>query len=195
MNLAPRNSAVAVLLAVIALLLGAPAASAHGGPISLEVTGDGDHGVNVLATWKKDRDPVEETVIGTVTATSTDGRSFGPVKLVSASEGQNLYHAAQPLPTGKWRVTVTAAEPVKAKKTVDVTARDIPAPDPSQAAATDPGGPAGSSLATIVVIGVGIAALAVAGAVAGRRMLRRKPPVIRNQSGPRTGKRAHAKDS
>ncbi|MFF5212577.1 hypothetical protein [Streptosporangium sp. NPDC000396] len=206
MNMTLRNTAAAVLLAVLVLLLGAPAASAHGGPIVLEVAGDGDHGVNVVATWKKDRHPVRDTVIGTVVATSTDGRSFGPVKLVSAPEGQNLYRAAQSLPTGEWRVTVTTAEPAKAKKTVSVTARDIAAPEPSQtaetpsqtaetpsqaaeappqlagapaqaAAATDPGSPAGMSLTTIVVIVVGIAAAAVIGVVAGR--LRRKQPDVR----------------
>ncbi|MER6945827.1 hypothetical protein ABT294_17525 [Nonomuraea sp. NPDC000554] len=194
MNLTLRNTAAAVLLAVLVLLLGAPAADAHGGPIVLEVAGDGDHGVNVVVTWKKDRHPVRDTVIGTVSATSTDGRSFGPVKLVSAPEGQNLYRAAQPLPTGEWRVTVTAAEPSRAKKTVDVIARDIAAPEPSQAAgappqlaeaparavaATDPGSPAGSSLTTIAVIVVGILAAVVAGVVAGRNLLRRKQPDIR----------------
>ncbi|MGW2206901.1 hypothetical protein [Streptomyces sp. NPDC001774] len=183
---------MAVLLALIALLLSAPAASAHNGPISLEVAGDGAHGVNVLVTWKEDRHPVRDNVIGTVTATSTGGRSFGPVKLISASEGQNLYRAAQPLPTGKWRVTVVTAEPVKAEKTVDVTARDVPAPTPSQAAApapsqaaaTEPGTPAGPSLATAVAITGGIAATVVAGAMVGRRLLSRKRRVIRHEAGP-----------
>lgn len=179
MNLTLRNAAAVVLLAVLGLLLGAPAAAAHGGPIVLEVSGDGDHGVNVVVTWKKDRHPVRDTVIGTVSATSTDGRSFGPVKLVSAPEGQNLYRAAQPLPTGEWHVTVTAAEPSEAKKTVDVIARDIaPEASPQLAgapvravAATDP---VGSSLTTVLVIVVGIAAAAVAAVVAGRSLIRRK---------------------
>ncbi|MEU0565028.1 hypothetical protein ABZ297_06490 [Nonomuraea sp. NPDC005983] len=193
MNTTLRNTAAAVLLAVLVLLLGAPAASAHGGAIVLEVAGDGDHGVNVVATWKKDRHPVRDTVIGTMAATSADGRSFGPVKLVSAPEGQNLYRAAQPLPTGVWRVTVTTTEPAKTKKTVDVTARDLVAPEPSQAtnappqlagapaqaAATDLGSPAGTPLTTIVVIAVGLAAAAVAGVVAGMHLLRRKQPDIR----------------
>ncbi|WP_214316910.1 hypothetical protein [Nonomuraea sediminis] len=191
MKLTLRNTAAAVLLAVLGLLLGAPAASAHGGPIVLEVSGDGGHGVNVVVTWKKDRHPVRDTVIGTVSATSSDGRSFGPVKLVSAPEGQNLYRSAQPLPTGEWHVTVTAAEPSEAKETVDVIARDIAAPEQSQAAeapqqlagapvravaATDSGG---LSLTTVFVIALGIAAAAVAGVVAGRQLLRRKQPDLR----------------
>ncbi|MEV1239680.1 hypothetical protein ACIBO2_38970 [Nonomuraea sp. NPDC050022] len=117
-----------VLLAGLMLVLGAPAASAHGGPINLEVTGDGADNVNVLVTYKKDGHPVTEIVEATLKATSADGRSFGPVPLRSAPEGQNLYHSAEPLPSGEWRVTVTATEPSKAKATVKVKAGVIAAP-------------------------------------------------------------------
>ncbi|MEV4459782.1 hypothetical protein [Microbispora sp. NPDC049633] len=113
---------LAVLLAGLALTLGAPAASAHGGPIKLEVIGDGDHNVNVLVTYKEDKHPVTEIVEATLTATSADGRTFGPVPLRSAPEGQNLYRAAEPLPSGEWKVTVKATEPAKASKTVTVKA-------------------------------------------------------------------------
>ncbi|WP_169950675.1 hypothetical protein [Microbispora sp. H11081] len=134
------------LLAGIALTLGAPAASAHGGAIKLEVTGDGDHNVNVVATWKKDGHPVTETVIATLTATSADGRTFGPVPLMSAPEGQSLYHSAEPLPSGEWKVTVKATEPAKASKTVTVKAGVVDTPPeaaattlaPEKAAATGP---------------------------------------------------------
>ncbi|MEV4018265.1 hypothetical protein AB0J35_47990 [Nonomuraea angiospora] len=124
-----------VLLAGLMLVLGAPAASAHGGPIELEVTGDGADNVNVLVTYKKDGHPVTEIVEATLKATSADGRSFGPVPLRSAPEGQNLYHSAEPLPSGEWRVTVTAAEPSKAKATVKVKAGVVAA---SPVAATAP---------------------------------------------------------
>ncbi|MEU7694739.1 hypothetical protein OHB01_32495 [Microbispora hainanensis] len=132
------------LLAGLVLMLGAPAASAHGGAIKLEVTGDGADNVNVLATYKKDNHPVTEVVEATLTATSTDGRSFGPVPLRSAPEGQNLYHSAEPLPSGEWEVTVTATEPSKAKVKAKVKAGEIaaspvaavgPAPAQSKAAA------------------------------------------------------------
>ncbi|SEK76277.1 hypothetical protein [Nonomuraea pusilla] len=140
MNVTLRNAVAAALFAGLAMLFGAPAASAHGGPIVLEVAGDGSHGVNVVATWKKDRHPVRDTVIGAAVATSTDGRSFGPVQLVSAPEGQNLYHVAQPLPTGEWRVTVTTTEPAETRKTVKVVARDIAAAaQPEQVAAPEAG--------------------------------------------------------
>ncbi|MEO3814199.1 hypothetical protein ABGB17_34815 [Sphaerisporangium sp. B11E5] len=116
--------AVTALLAGLTLLLGAPAASAHGGAIELEVVGNGADNVNVLVTWKKDHHPVTATVIATLTAKSADGRTFGPVTLRSSPEGQNLYNAAEPLPSGEWRVTVKATEPSKARKTVTVTAKD-----------------------------------------------------------------------
>ncbi|MEU6786584.1 hypothetical protein ABZ912_45950 [Nonomuraea angiospora] len=124
-----------VLLAGLMLMLGAPAASAHGGPIKLEVTGDGADNVNVLVTYRKDGHPVTEIVEATLKATSADGRSFGPVPLRSAPEGQNLYHSAEPLPSGEWRVTVTATEPSKAKATVKVKAGVVAA---SPVAATAP---------------------------------------------------------
>ncbi|MEV4551731.1 hypothetical protein [Nonomuraea wenchangensis] len=117
-----------LLLSWAGLVLGAPAAHAHGGPIKLEVTGDGADNVNVLVTYKKDGHPVTEIVAATLTATSSDGRAFGPVPLRSAGEGQNLYRSAEPLPSGEWRVTVRATEPAKAKKTVKVKAGVVAAP-------------------------------------------------------------------
>ncbi|WP_433441208.1 hypothetical protein [Nonomuraea sp. CA-141351] len=134
MNKAPAY-VLTVLLAGLMLVLGAPAASAHGGPIKLEVTGDGADNINVLVTYKKDGHPVTEIVEATLKATSADGRSFGPVPLRSAPEGQNLYHSAEPLPSGEWRVTVTATEPSKAKATVKVKAGVVAA---SPVAATAP---------------------------------------------------------
>ncbi|MGW2151593.1 hypothetical protein ACWCOT_45350 [Nonomuraea bangladeshensis] len=119
---------LALLLSWAGLVLGAPAAHAHGGPIKLEVTGDGADNVNVLVTYEKDGHPVTEIVAATLTATSSDGRAFGPVPLRSAGEGQNLYRSAEPLPSGEWRVTVRATEPAKAKKTVKVKAGVVAAP-------------------------------------------------------------------
>ncbi|GIH61958.1 hypothetical protein [Microbispora siamensis] len=145
MNKALRYT-IALLLAGLALMLGAPAASAHGGPIKLEVTGDGADNVNVLVTYKEDDHPVTAIVMATLVAKSTDGRSFGPVPLRSAPEGQNLYHAAEPLPAGEWKVTVKATEPSKASKTVKVKAGVVAAAPqpatttlaPDKAAATGP---------------------------------------------------------
>ncbi|WP_431921758.1 hypothetical protein [Nonomuraea jabiensis] len=62
--------------------------------------------------------------------------------LRSAPEGQNLYHSAEPLPSGEWRVTVPATEPSKAKATVKVKAgvvatSPVAATAPSTGQATD----------------------------------------------------------
>ncbi|MFE2094387.1 hypothetical protein [Streptomyces sp. NPDC059460] len=168
MKMTLRYAATTVLFAGLVLLLGAPAASAHGGPIKLEVTGDGSHDINVLVTWKKDGDPVSDLVEATLVATSTDGRSFGPVRLNSAPEGQNLYHSAQPLPSGQWRVTVTTTKPARAQATANVTARDIAAPKKA-AALPDRGNPIGMALK----IGVS-AVVAAIGVATWRRLVHRK---------------------
>lgn len=171
---------VTVLLTGLALMLGAPAASAHGGAIKLELTGDGADNVNVLVTYKKDGHPVTEIVEATLTATSADGRSFGPVELRSAPEGQNVYHSAEPLPSGEWRVTVTATEPSKAKTTVKVKAGTVaaapvaatapaqdqataPAPNKAAAKATgvDDEGETGMPLKIGLIILAALAALAL----------------------------------
>ncbi|GAB3158857.1 hypothetical protein [Microbispora hainanensis] len=169
-----------VLLAGLVLMLGAPAASAHGGAIKLEVTGDGADNVNVLATYKKDDHPVTEIVEATLTATSADGRSFGPVPLRSAPEGQNLYHSAEPLPSGEWEVTVTATEPSKAKVKVKVKAGEIaaspvaavgPAPGSAQskaAAAADDEGAMGMPVKIGIIALVALLAVAAFVALARR---------------------------
>jgi len=131
--------AAAILLAGLGLLLGAPAAtaapatatsadSASASPIALEVAGDGARNVNVLFTWKKDGRPVTDIVAATLLAKAADGRTFGPIPLKSAPEGQNLYNAAEPLPAGEWKVTVTATKPAEARKSVTVKAQDVKLP-------------------------------------------------------------------
>jgi nitrogen fixation protein FixH len=158
--------AVTVLLAGLTLLFAAPATAAHRGPIKLEVTGDGAHNVNVLVTWKRDGHPVTDVVVAKLVATSTDGRTFGPVPLRSSSEGQNLYTSPEPLPSGAWDVTVTATEPAKARVTTKVEAKDIVAAAPATAAAPRPRAAvaapvAGSEDAAATPITIGIIALAV----------------------------------
>ncbi|WP_162641643.1 hypothetical protein [Streptosporangium sp. 'caverna'] len=127
--------AAAILLAGFGLLLGAPAVSAApGAPIALEVAGDGGRNVNVLFTWKKDGRPVTDIVAATLFAKAPDGRTFGPIPLKSAPEGQNLYNAAEPLPAGEWKVTVTATKPAEARKSTTVKAQDIVLPAAAAAA-------------------------------------------------------------
>ncbi|GAA3415774.1 hypothetical protein [Streptosporangium vulgare] len=143
-NKAQRYAAT-VLLAGLGLLLGAPAASAAPAaltapasvapasaapksPIALEVAGDGGRNVNVLFTWKKDGRPVTDIVAATLLAKAADGRTFGPIPLKSAPEGQNLYNASEPLPAGEWKVTVTATKPAEARKSATVKAQDVKLP-------------------------------------------------------------------
>ncbi|GAA1024346.1 hypothetical protein Aple_099880 [Acrocarpospora pleiomorpha] len=155
-----------VVLAGLGLMLGAPAAAAQDGPIKLEVVGDGGHNVNVLVTWKEDGNPVTEIVEATLVATAADGRSFGPVPLRSAPEGQNLYHPAEPLPSGEWEVTVTTTKPAKAQKTAKVKAQDIAAvPVAATAPAADAAATAPASDGDLP-LKIGIIALAAALAVA-----------------------------
>ncbi|MGJ6963856.1 hypothetical protein ACSDR0_18285 [Streptosporangium sp. G11] len=136
MNKALRYAA-AILLAGLGLLLGAPAASAApGSPLALEVVGDGGRNVNVLFNWKKDGRPVTDIVAATLLATAPDGRTFGPIPLKSAPEGQNLYNAAEPLPVGEWKVTVTATKPAEARKSATVKAQDIVLPAAAAPAST-----------------------------------------------------------
>ncbi|MFF3445055.1 hypothetical protein [Streptosporangium sp. NPDC002721] len=151
MNKALRYAA-AILLAGLGMLLGAPAASAAPAsapasasalasaapesPIALEVAGDGARNVNVLFTWRKDGRPVTDIVAATLLAKAADGRTFGPIPLKSAPEGQNLYNAAEPLPAGEWKVTVTATKPAEARKSATVKAQDIVLPAPTTPAST-----------------------------------------------------------
>ncbi|GLX95397.1 hypothetical protein GT755_19365 [Herbidospora sp. NEAU-GS84] len=126
MNKALRY-ALAVVLAGLGLLLGAQQAmAAADGPIKLEVAGDGGRNVNVLVTWKKDGTPVTDVVAATLFAESADGsRTFGPVPLMSAPEGQNLYNPSEPLPDGEWKVTVKATKPSKAQASIKVTSGEV----------------------------------------------------------------------
>ncbi|MEU8199212.1 hypothetical protein AB0C10_36055 [Microbispora amethystogenes] len=173
--------AVTLLLAGLVLVLGASAASADNGPIKLEVIGDGGHNVNVLATWKKNGQPVEEIVEATLTAKSADGRSFGPVQLMSASEGQNVYQPAEPLPNGEWSVTVTATKPSKARATTKVTAQDLQASpmaaaealtrDRAAAAAADSDDSSGSLLKIGIIVLVAVLALGAFAVIMRRRGL------------------------
>jgi len=141
---------VAGPLLVACLLFGAPPASAHGGPIVLEVGGDGRQGVTAVATYVGDKHMVTGQVDLTMTATASDGRTFGPVRLIASAEGQAFYTSEQPLPPGPWTVTVVATKPSAAQRTADVV---------SVAAPPAPVLPAGPNIALFVGIPAGIAVL------------------------------------
>ncbi|MPZ84897.1 MAG: hypothetical protein GEV28_32745 [Actinophytocola sp.] len=161
-----------VLLAgLLAVFAGAGPAWAHGGPIELEVQGDGGQGVTATVTYAKDHHFVTEQVDLSYTAVTADGKTVGPIPMVASSEGQSFYLSKTPLPVGKWTVTVTATHPSPATKTVAVTAADLPAaPRPTPAA---PDG--NSTTAVLVVTAAVILAVALATAFALYRRRRTSP--------------------
>lgn len=127
MRALPRRPAgrAAALLAVTASLVAVPApALAHGGPIAIDVRGDGGRGVVAVVTYTDDKHPVSEPVAMTFTATDAGGRTFGPARLVHSPEGQAFYVSERPLPPGTWTVTVQATSPEPARATARVTAID-----------------------------------------------------------------------
>jgi hypothetical protein len=153
--------AVALLLG---FLLTATPAYAHGGPIKLDVSGDGGQGVNATVTYQNDGHAVPDEVVLTYTAVTADGRTAGPVKMVASAEGQSFYTSSQPLPVGSWTVTVTATRPSAAQKTITVTSTSLPA-KPVEVVH-------GSSTPYIIFSGVLLAVLAGAAIVLRRRKVR-----------------------
>ncbi|MCE7002520.1 hypothetical protein LWC34_06700 [Kibdelosporangium philippinense] len=170
-----RAISLLVALVVTALLTAGPA-HAHGGPIKLEVQGDGGQGVNATVTYQNDGHMVTDQVVLSYTAVTPDGRTAGPVRMIASSEGQAFYRSEEPLPIGNWTVTVTATRPSQAQKTVAITSTLLPTPKP---VATD------SPTSTIVIVLVAVGAVLILGAVTilGRRRARRV-----NLAGPAKGK-------
>jgi hypothetical protein len=130
-----RFLAALAVVPFLALLPAAPAA-AHGGPVVLDVAGDGATGVTVRATYKQDGHPVEDRVLRLVlNASAEGGRRVGPVQLNPANEGQGFYTSGAVLTPGKWTVVVTSPEPNAGRAQAAVEARVAqtapPAADPS----------------------------------------------------------------
>ncbi|GAA3213906.1 hypothetical protein ACFP63_10715 [Oerskovia jenensis] len=160
---------------LLATVLGAVPASAHGGDIILSIGGDGAGGISVNVTYKTDGHPVEAIVDVMVTAVSDAGTEIGPLQLSSASEGVGWYTSAPDVLTdGHWTVTATTTTPVATTATsqIDVVPPPAaPAPDPAQDGGQDgvegDGSGEGTSAAGADEEGSGIptTALAVGGAV------------------------------
>jgi hypothetical protein len=122
---------VYVLACVLATLAIASPAYAHGGPIKLDVHGDGGQGVNATVSYVNDGHPVTgQVVLSYIAVAGDDGRTVGPVNMVASAEGQSFYVSSQPLPAGQWSVTVTATQPSAAKQTVNVTSAVLAKPAP-----------------------------------------------------------------
>lgn len=179
---AAAAAGMALLLGtLLATVLGAVPASAHGGDIILSIGGDGAGGISVNVTYKTDGHPVEEIVDVMVTAVSDAGTEIGPLQLSSASEGVGWYTSAPDVLTdGHWTVTATTTTPVATTATsqIDVVpppAAPAPAEDGAQDGAEGDASGEGASAAaasdegsgvptTALVVGGGVLLLA-AGAV------------------------------
>jgi hypothetical protein len=159
-----RRALTLAVVSLAALLLGTAPAWAHGGPIELDIRGDGGQGVTATVTYARDHHFVTEEVRLTYTAVSTEGETIGPVPMTASAEGQSFYLSKDPLPLGDWTVTVTATHPSTATKTILVTSAELPAAAGARAPAPD-----GMSTVTLVAIPVAVAAVAVAVALVLRR--------------------------
>lgn len=127
-----RYVGAAVLAFMVGLVPAGPA-SAHGGPVTVDVAGDGAGGVTVLATYQQDRHPVDETINLVLVATGESGRKVGPIQLRPTAEGRGFYATGDVLTPGAWQVTVTASQPSPVNVTVKVDARVAQTAPPAQA--------------------------------------------------------------
>jgi hypothetical protein len=157
-----RRLAAVLLTGLLAILLPVGPAYAHGGPIKLDVHGDGGQGVNATVMYKNDGHPVSEEVVLSYTAVTADGQTLGPVRMRASAEGQSFYVGEQPLPVGAWTVTVSATRPSPAQQTVSITSTVLPAKAAVPPATGGPG-------ATVIILSVVPMLVALAGAVLLRR--------------------------
>ncbi|HEV7646933.1 MAG TPA: hypothetical protein VGP26_02115 [Actinophytocola sp.] len=152
-----RRLASALLAALFAVLATTGMARAHGGPIAIEVQGDGGQGVTAAATYERDHHPVPIEMDLKFTAVSADGQTLGPVRMVASNEGRGFYVSTKKLPVGKWTVTMTATFPSPATKTASVSSAVLPPP---------PAPPAPTGLPTMAIVAGSAAVVAVLAAVA-----------------------------
>lgn len=144
---------------VAAFLLGTTPAWAHGGPIEIAAQSDGGQGITATVSYTQDHHPVSDEVVMTYTAISDKGKTIGPLPLKASAEGQSFYVSKNPLPLGKWTVTITATQPSAASKTISLTSAKLP-PVNAPATAT-----ASSGLPIAVVVAIPVVVLIIALAV------------------------------
>ena len=138
MHLARWTVALGAGLAIA--LSGIAPASAHEGPISLQVAQDGLGGISVTATYLEDGHPVIEAIDPVATAISADGSGIEPFPLVP-SDGEGVWVSPEPfLDPGFWTVTVSVTTPSAATTTVNLEVV-ISEDTPSTIAPAGPEGP------------------------------------------------------
>lgn len=130
---------IALLIAFFATFVAISPASAHGGEYDIEFDQDGLGGVTAFAVYAADGHTVDAVMDVTATAAAADGRTLGPVHLVSSPEGQGLWITTEPfLDQGVWTVTVatTQPHPTSASKEIEVVFADQNPPSPTSDAST-----------------------------------------------------------
>ncbi|WP_329493693.1 hypothetical protein [Kitasatospora herbaricolor] len=119
------------LLAVLAALGPAGTANAHGDTIRFRIAGAPDGHPRAVASWENDGEPVDEEVAATLSAVSEDGRSVGPWRLVPVQGSPSTFSTREPLPVGRWKVTVESGFPALGRGEADLTVDVIQDPAPS----------------------------------------------------------------
>ncbi|MEW2574846.1 hypothetical protein [Streptomyces syringium] len=125
-----RFTAAAATLTALLLLGPAATAHAHGDTIHLTVTGVSAGHPTTKATWEDDGHPVNEKVAGTLAATSTDGTTLGPWRLVPVPGQPGTFTTAEALPAGDWTLTAQTAFPAlgRTASRAEVTAASLARP-------------------------------------------------------------------
>ncbi|MET7757522.1 hypothetical protein ABZT27_22885 [Streptomyces sp. NPDC005389] len=138
MHTATRPVLVLTTALVLGLALPQPAA-AHGDNLEVVITGHRDGHVLTKVTWENDGDPIDERVAALVSAVSSDGsRTAGPWKLVRGARPTD-WTTAETLPSGVWKVTVSAGQPALGHAERQLTVAAVPTSSP---ASSVPGGTA-----------------------------------------------------
>ncbi|MFE4603287.1 hypothetical protein ACFRKE_20805 [Kitasatospora indigofera] len=156
----PTGLLAVFLLALLAALGPAGTADAHGDTIRFRIAGAPDGHPRAVASWENDGEPVDEEVAATLSAVSDDGRSVGPWRLVPVQGSPATFSTREPLPVGRWKVTVESGFPAlgrgEAELTVDVVQDPAPSATPAPASpvpgAATPVRP-GPSLGTVTQAG------------------------------------------
>ncbi|MFJ9842527.1 hypothetical protein ACIRYZ_18990 [Kitasatospora sp. NPDC101155] len=141
-----RIRSIAAALAVAGTVVLAPAAvpaSAHGDTVHLEITGADNGHVTTIASFENDHDPVTEGFAGSLAATSSDGRTVGPWRLVALPGHPGSYTTREILPAGHWKITVDCAFPDlgHVERELDVAAAAITDPIGSMPTTAPTAGP------------------------------------------------------
>lgn len=117
----------AALLTAALVAVGSPA-SAHGGPINVEVSQDGLGGVYVFFFYEEDAHPIQAILAATVEGRSSTGEVVAPIPLSSASQGVGIWETAPgAFAPGQWEITVKISDPTLYEETVamQITLADV----------------------------------------------------------------------